>query len=264
MKSYSKIFLIFLTAIKNSRKVIIKANNINPVIILLFFIVQSSVYCQNDLSKFSGTIVLKETEYHKFLDRRTTDEYINYYEYNVRNEIKITHEMADLYPDMDDKSYNMFHVKKINDSIFLYFYNRLNNQYDSILQYSLNKNDTIYGSQSYFLDFRYDTLYFPETNTKQIALERKFKEDYNYNNVYVGDKKIKFKDYKMDCYVISKTYQGHRFGPKVLIKQYIDKNLLIPVYEIEYTKFTGNRFKMAGIHTNKWIVTREMKIIIID
>ena len=218
---------------------------------------------QNDLSNFNGRIVLKETKFYQPIDRYVVDNFISYYYYDIEKNIEIRQLFDNFFDDLDNKYFLQFHMKKINDTLFLFYNDPIDNETDTICQYSLNKKDTIIGNKSYILYVSNDSIYSFKSHTKELTKVVNFRDDDTHYNVYKCDKKIKFKNYKMDCYLIEKTYYKSN-GNKILIKQYIDKNLLIPVYEIEYRYYARLRFNRNTIPRNKWIVTREMKIVNID
>ena len=179
-------------------------------LILLLFITTLS-FSQNDLSNFSGDIILKETKYLQDIDRYVVDDYINYYDYEVKNDICITHVLDSFYPDLNDHDYDCIHMKLLRDSIYQYYLIDKSTQfYDSILMYSLHKQDTIDGNQSYYHNFEYKYVCLHGSDEPELQINHNYRDNAGYNTVYIGDKTLHFKNFKLDCYVFEKTNASMR------------------------------------------------------
>jgi hypothetical protein len=213
---------------------------------------------QKSLKNFTGTLIFKETNYYQRLTREQTDTTINYYLFDkssegASSEIEIT-QIYFVKNDFQEYDFVKFKFIKQNDSLFIDYYNPLEEKNIFEYIYPLNKRDTVNSCHSYIISYD-STLNNALIYVKKIDECNKNPE---FDNTYLKDTTISFKDYTFDCYVIEQNYNSIR-NQTLLKKQiFIDKNALVPVYEEEYT-FTKR--KVRGIPIDKWVLTRQMKLI---
>ncbi len=160
-----------------------------------------------------------------------------------------------------NESREYFFVKfkfiKRHDSLFLSYRDPLQNKDMSEYIYPINKRDTVDNRVGYKMCF--DSV---------LNADHNYRKEFNdcddspsFANTYLKDTTITFKEYKFDCYIIEQNYNYFRNQMRLKKRVFIDKISLIPVYEDEkvFAKRKGRRVPM-----NKWVLTKQMKLITVD
>ena len=223
---------------------------------ILFLFISVITFGQKTLKDFSGSLLFKEINFYERLSREFTDTTINYFSYDVSKEtsgyeIEITHYYS-LKNDFEEYKYLKFKFIKQHDSLLINYYNPIEHKDVSKYMYPLNKRDTI-DACGYRIS--HDSI------SKTINDINLCNNDPIFENIYLKDTIMKFKDYLFDCYVIEQNYNYHRNQMRIRKKVFIDKMALIPMYEIEHT-FAKRRNR--GIPTDKWILTKQMKLLTVE
>lgn len=223
---------------------------------LLFLFVSIITYGQKTLKDFSGSLLFKETSYFERLSRECTDTTINYFSFDISkknnsSEIEITNHYY-LKNDFQEYKFMKFNFIKQHDSLLINYYNPIERKEVLKYIYPLNKCDTI---EACGYRISYDSI---STTKGEVDL---CNNDPTFENTYLKDTIIKLKDYLFDCYVIEQNYNYFRNQTRIRKRIFIDKIALIPVYETEHS---FAKRKTRGIPTNKWVLTKQMKLITID
>jgi len=226
------------------------------IISICLSLLSLSSFAQKDLSNFTGTLSFKESNYYFSISRSLYDTATSFYEFttfaDLDNLITIR-ESSSLSTQDLSQEYLSFKLVKIHDSLIIkYLYP--NNKYHSVYQYPINKRDTLEVCRS---------GYKMILDSNSINIDINDCPYYKFQTTYQGDTIIKYKDYVMDCYIIEQYCQYHHLTSKHIIRIYIDKKLLSPVYEKEYSFFQHSLIS-TEIPRNQWLLTREMKLIDID
>lgn len=209
------------------------------------------------MKEFTGTLLFKEYHYYDRLTRDLTDTSITYFTFDIRtNSFDSEVELTQFYSSQNEfkeTKFLRFNFTKRNDSLFLKYFDPTDLSWQLEYIFPLNKRDTISPCKGYRIGI--DSIY-----GKKKTLDFTYNEPC-YNNTYLKDTIIKFKDYEFDCFVIEQNYNYHRNQMRVRKKTYIDKLSLVPVYESEHT-FAQRMGRL--IPTNKWVLTGQMKLIKVD
>lgn len=213
---------------------------------------------QNNLKNFSGTLIFKETNYYVKITREQTDTTINYYLLDINSEVAGSNfEITQIYfvkNELQEYDFIRFKFIKQNDSLFIYYNNPVEEKNIFKYIYPLNKRDTVKSCHNYII--RYDSvLYNALSYVKRID---ECNENPEFANTYLKDSTISFKDYSFECYVIEQNYNYLRNQTLLRKRIFIDKKALVPIYEEEYT---FSKRKARGIPIDKWVLTRQMKLI---
>jgi hypothetical protein len=228
---------------------------------ILFIFISVITFGQKTLNDFEGTLLFKDVNFYMPLTREITDTTINYYSFNISSKNKGSEiEIEQLYfkkNDYEEYYFVKFKFIKRHDSLFISYLDPLKtlNVFDYI--YPLNKRDTIANRVGYKICLD-STLNSDNKFRKTIE---DCEEGPKFNSTYFKDTTITFKEYSFDCYIIEQNYNFFRNQTLSRKRIFIDKTSLIPVYEDE---FVYAKRRARRVPLNKWVMTRQMKLINID
>jgi hypothetical protein len=223
-------------------------------LLLIFLGIQ--VDGQKTLKNFNGQFVFKESSFYEPITRNCYDTVVRYSKYEKKDSTIITQYVLSFDDNIVEFSYIPFKYYLNNDTIFLKYFNPITIEYVVKNAYSLKRKDTLVGSICN--KFLVDSI--NENGKKKYFIDEIQSEPVDLNIIYRGDTIIEWNDYKLECYIFEEQTGNRRRNFKRII--FFEKDVLLPIEIKEYKYFKNET--IGNIPTNKWLLTKYLKLIEIE